>query len=160
MKKKILKILILSILLVGCVKNENNLDINGNFQNKEDISHEFIDLSTIEPSIVLKDWVMNDNRVLYYYEYGMQYNATASKDLIEISISKKSYTGYSPDAKRENVTIKGYEVTYWFTGSIVHFIGNIDNNHIYVKSAISKPLNFEKFIEIVESVIDYTEKNL
>lgn len=48
---------------------------------------------------------------------------------------------------------------YWFTGSIIHFIGNIDNKHIYIKGDIVKPLNYEKYLKIVEAGIDYIEKN-
>lgn len=55
--------------------------------------------------------------------------------------------------------VKQYEIEYWFTGSIIHFIGNIDNKHIYIKGDIVKPLNYEKYLKIVEAGIDYIEKN-
>lgn len=159
MKKKILTILIVSILLTGCANNKNDLEINGDHQKKQRTDYEFIDLSSIEPSIVFKGRTQDENKVLYSYVYGMKYNEEAPENLIEISISNRPYDVYIPTDREKKITVKEYEVKSWPTGSIEHTIGNINNKHIYIKSDIGKPLNYEKHLEIVEAVINYIEKN-
>ncbi|MCG8539214.1 MAG: hypothetical protein MJA82_04650 [Clostridia bacterium] len=158
MKKKILIILFLSILLIGCIRNKNDSVINNNLQKGEKINHQFIDLSSVEPSIIFKGKTQDESKVFYSYEYAMKYNEKASKSLIEISISNKPYIEHISNDKKK-ILIKQYEIKYWFTGSIVHFIGNIDNKNMYIKGDIVKPLNYEKYLKIVEACIDYIEKN-